>query len=289
MKKSNEVKIAYADAEPIKIRKKVLITPEIAEKYLAMSDKNRTIRQNFVERYANDMTNGDWYYPTGENIHFDTNNHLINGHHRLLACKKSGACFFSDIAFGLHPEVFKILDTNAVRGAADAYKLAGVKYYADAPAIIQNYHLIKQNMTADSAGGGTFKRRRRLTSSQSLSFYFNNQTFWEAVITSAKLRYSRFGKVLPSSLIGGLYAFLFHIDEVAADSFMKQLCEGLDVEHDVIYALRNKLIDDNKSYRRMTPKYRLALILKTWNIWRTKSPVAKLMFTPEKEEFPVAI
>ena len=67
-----------------------LITPQIAEQYLAKNSNNyRRLYKATVEQYASEMLNGEWIF-NGEAIKFNKSGKLVDGQHRLSAIVKSG-------------------------------------------------------------------------------------------------------------------------------------------------------------------------------------------------------
>lgn len=65
-----------------------LITPDIAEAYLARNKVNRKLNPRTVKNYARDMKNGKWQL-NSEGISFYEDGTLANGQHRLTAVIKS--------------------------------------------------------------------------------------------------------------------------------------------------------------------------------------------------------
>ena len=78
---------------------------------------------------------------------------------------------------------------------------------------------------------------------------------------------SGFCEIMTPSLIGGMYAHLHLINENYAVRFMTQLTTGIGIENDVITLLRNKLIQDKISPRKMPQSLKIALIIKAWNVF----------------------
>ena len=70
--------------------KRMKITPQRAEMYLATSLGNRKTNNNRVWEYARDMESGNWEeFSPASMIAFDKKGHLVDGHHRLMAVVKS--------------------------------------------------------------------------------------------------------------------------------------------------------------------------------------------------------
>lgn len=66
-----------------------VITPEMAEAYLANNFKHRDIKESKVDKYVETLKNGEWRF-NGKVITFNKDGVLMNGQHRLSAVVKSG-------------------------------------------------------------------------------------------------------------------------------------------------------------------------------------------------------
>lgn len=100
------------------------ITPKLAAEYLALSVGNRTIRPDVVAILATAMAHGQFLY-NADPIRFDTEGHLIDGHHRLTACVLANVPFTTAVARGLDPEVRTTIDIGLKRTLADHLKMRG--------------------------------------------------------------------------------------------------------------------------------------------------------------------
>lgn len=97
----------------------VLVTPELAVKWLEGNTHNREIRPALVERYARIMSNGQWVL-NGESIIFDNTGKLLDGQHRLWACFESKTPFQTVVITDVDPDAFLTIDQGAKRTAGDA-------------------------------------------------------------------------------------------------------------------------------------------------------------------------
>ena len=101
----------------------VNITPATAENYLRTSMGHRQLKHNVIASYARQMKEGRWRL-NGETICFDKENHLLNGHHRLEAVKKSGATVPMLIVYGVDDGSAVTYDCGKRRTAADVLRIA---------------------------------------------------------------------------------------------------------------------------------------------------------------------
>ena len=92
-----------------------LITPEIAEHYLATDQGNRNIRDSWVKKIARDIKN-DRFVETHQGIAFDEDGTLIDGQHRLLAVIKAQKPIVIDVARNVPRTSGINIDTGASRG-----------------------------------------------------------------------------------------------------------------------------------------------------------------------------
>lgn len=103
--------------------KKMLITPEMAERYLQTNQRNRNIKGYKVQKLEDDIKNGDWIV-THQGIAIDSNGKLIDGHHRLTAILKTGISCEMMVTFNA-VESEKI-DIGASRTDRDSMFMANV-------------------------------------------------------------------------------------------------------------------------------------------------------------------
>ncbi|WP_372938909.1 hypothetical protein, partial [Seonamhaeicola sp.] len=84
----------------------------------------------------------------------------------------------------------------------------------------------------------------------------------------------------------GLYALFCDRNEAYAEDFMNQLCTGQYLTNVTISLLRQKLMQDKMTQKRLPLNIRYSLILKTWNFYRKKKEVKLLKFDLSVEDFP---
>jgi len=83
---------------------------------------NRALKSHVVERYAEDMQNGDWQL-THQGISFDTRQLMGDGQHRCEACVKADSPFPTQVTVGQSPEARQVVDQGTIRTAGDALQL----------------------------------------------------------------------------------------------------------------------------------------------------------------------
>ena len=104
----------------------VLVTPEIAEKWLENNHGNRRLIQNRVMQFATDMEAGRWVDGHPHGIAFDDTGRLLDGQHRLQAVALSGVPITMRCSFGLAAEMQSMFDLGVPRQTGEVLRRAGV-------------------------------------------------------------------------------------------------------------------------------------------------------------------
>jgi len=260
--------------------KKELITPAIAEVYLQSNISNRRVKAPIVLQYAKDMQNGRWKDDTAEMIKISKTGVILDGQHRLLAVKKSNTAIWFMVAKGLDDDVFDVLDTGSRRNASDAFKVKNIKHENSIPSIISMYNYLKLGKRIG------IQKNDKATNAVLLEQYYQRENFWQNVARKSFQSYQAFAKILSPALIGGFYAYLSENDPEKAEMFINQLTTGGNITNNTINLLRNKLMQDKISPRKMPPTLKIALIIKTWNLFVKNEDIKLLKFDTVNENFP---
>lgn len=271
-------------ADHKRYNEEILITPDLAREYLAKNTTgNRQQRERKIAIFASDMLEGRWKRHTAETIKFNTKGIVVDGQHRLRAVIKANTSVWFECAFNIPDENFDVLDSGTARSFGDAFRISGVKNNNLVAAIIQQFNvLVHGGPFVDNAG-----KSKMLTSAGLLQRYHTNENYWDNVTKLAGTWYQCFGRILRPSLIGGLFAYFETLDATKAFNFWEQLCKPINADHHGISLLKNKLMQDKLSLRKMTQAHRFALIIKAWNAYRLGVECKRLSFDPSKENMPV--
>ena len=261
---------------------KILITPSMAKSYLENNSNNRKLRTAYVIRYANDMKNGKWIADTAECVKISKSGKVLDGQHRLMAIVKANVPVYMLVAFNVEDNVFDVLDTGATRSASDVFHISGVKNSNSLPSIIAYYNMLVENKIEANV------RISKNTNASLLEQYYDNKQYWDKITKHTYHLYNSFAKILPPSAIGGFYCYLSDLDPINAEKFMNQLCTGTDA-HPVINLLRNRLMQDKVSPRKVSMAVKAALIIKTWNFYKRNQCPRILIYNTVNETFPIAI
>lgn len=264
----------------MKIEKKT-ITPSIAKSMLEKNTNNRNCSQKTVTMYVNSMRKGLWKEDTFEMIKISKSGRILDGQHRLQAIIKSNMAINFHIAYDVADSVFDVLDTGKKRNAGDVFKINNIKNSRVVPSIIQLYFSLKNSYNI---------RSQQLTKSNSelILIYEENPTYWDSVATKTLGWYHNFSKIIAPQFIGGLFAYFHDINKDDAAIFIEELTSGISNNNSILI-LRKRLIDDKVSIRKISPEIKLALIIKTWNFYRTNKKISVLKFDQINEPFPTAI
>ena len=112
----------------------MLVTPELAKKWLEKNTNNRKIRLKVVDSYARDMVNGRWTL-NNDAITFDKDDVLTNGQHRLLAIIKSETSQYMAVMYGIEHNIN--MDRPVNRSVGD-----NLSIFSDLPEILTRRHCI---------------------------------------------------------------------------------------------------------------------------------------------------
>ena len=108
-----------------KIRtEQIMVTPQLAEKWLEGNTHNRPLRANRVEQYASDMKGGRWRL-THQGVAFSDTGVLLDGQHRLYAIWQTGIPIEMMVTYGLPEDSQQFIDEGLPRSVVDVQKLSG--------------------------------------------------------------------------------------------------------------------------------------------------------------------
>lgn len=269
-----------------------LITPEIAKKMLKQNlINNRIIDWPTIREYARQMMNGIWYEHTGESIKITENGTLVDGQHRLLALIEANVSLRFKVDYGVPEIAFKYIDSGKRRSAGDKFHCAGILNSRNMASGIIRYLVLKANRTIGNKGINVKTSKRNGYSFTELLDVYNQQPkIWDAALNMASNWYSKSGRLLKATEFLAFYMFLRDISEDDAFVFMEKFGEGINLSNnDPIKLLREKLTNAKLNPTMVLTGYvKTALIVKTWNYFRTNESIKVLRFSPDIDNFPIA-
>jgi hypothetical protein len=98
------------------------VTPELAELWLSLNHRNRTLRANLIRSFASDMSEGRWRFE-GSPIKFDITGQLIDGQHRLHAIVLASITVRMLVVVDIEADAMDVIDSGAKRTAGDMFRL----------------------------------------------------------------------------------------------------------------------------------------------------------------------
>lgn len=122
--------------------KVMLVTPEMATKWLANTIGNRHINKERVKTYVNDIKNG-WAL-NGQPIIISDKNHLMDGHHRLTAIVEAKTPARFVVTYGVKEETMATIDIGMRRSNSNVFAIAGIKNYAPISSIVNRFFTMNQ-------------------------------------------------------------------------------------------------------------------------------------------------
>lgn len=143
---------AAAPTEP-KFRT-VLVTPDLARRWLERNPGNRRVDPARVATYAAAMQRGAWL-ANGETVKFSPKGDLLDGQHRLHAVCKAGVSVRIAVAEGVSELARLTLDAGKPRTIADRFRMNGVgeraQVAAAAVVVIAHATLDRPRLDGDEA------------------------------------------------------------------------------------------------------------------------------------------
>lgn len=251
----------------------------MAQVMLKNNKGNRAVRYTKVLQYAKDIKEGRWKSDTYEFIKISKTGKILDGQHRLIAVVKASIPVWFHVAEDCDDNIFDVLDTGTQRNACDVFTITGVKNSNVIPSVIAKYNQIR-------IGRKFTQIHERATNAVLLEQYFEDEEFWQYVIKGTMNYYKHFAKILSPSIIGGFYSYFLKIDNDKAEEFISQLCTGVNVNNRVMHLLRQKLMADKVSSKKMNMGTKMALIIKAWNYFIEDKEPKILKYDNEREDFP---
>jgi hypothetical protein len=257
------------------------ITPERASEILSRNDGNRSIASAVVEKYARDISRGNWVL-NGQTIKIGKTGRLLDGQHRCAAAIKAKRGFEAIVVTGLDESIFDTFDLGARRSVGDILIDRGEQNTSTLAAVLRQLWLLQNGLLQYRAVSPTI--------SELLDTLEKHPEIRESVRLSSRIR-----DVVAPSLACALHYLFSRVDGRRADEFISRLGDGLyldDVSHPV-WKLRKRLLDDRASKKRdMSDAEKAAIIVKAWNAFFKGEPLFTLKWQnsgPKKEDFPAIL
>lgn len=265
----------------IKVEKK-LVTPAVAEQLLRNNIKNRALSRTNLQRLVDQMNDGEWQEETGESIKIASDGTLLDGQHRLTAIIQSGKSYEFLIISNLPNEAFNVIDTGKIRSSGDSLHIMGVKNYTNVAAMIKKYLYLKNgkyhNKQTDSLASTT----------KIVEEYRNAPEQWGNIFKRSNQLYLQSNRMIQQPMIGAFIKYLSETEPDECDVFFQKLCSGIGIEdeRDPIYILRNMLIENQISDKKMMVSAKNAYLIVTWNSFLQGKKYSAMPWKYLKDEMP---
>lgn len=241
----------------------VMVTPDIAERWLLANVGNRKLKPQKVAEFARDMAAGAWQY-TGEAIKFSRTGRLVDGQNRLNAVIRSGATVPMLVVRGLDDEAQRVMDTGAKRTSADDLTMHGEKH-ATILAAASRIALGVGEMGYGDA------HRYRATNSEIADFVAANPDIRTA---AAEAREVGSKMDCRPSLIAYAGWRLARIDEHEACAFFQAAATKVGLrEGDPVIAMCDRFADCRRRGLRLQNDVVFSVIFRAWNYRREGTSV----------------
>lgn len=267
----------------------VMVTPQMAQKWLKTGGKNRAISNSKVKEYADSMKAGKWVL-NGEGVLFDSNSKLIDGQHRLSAIILSAITLPLLIIRGIDdPKAFETIDRGKKRTVSDIVGMEGIKRSALTAAVAKR--LVAWNKCVDKSsftlGNEIFQK---IADYEILDYIkvnnHNIQPFITEMGGTLPVRRCGAGSALIAALI-----ICNETDEVATMLFIEGLKTGANLSmNSPISTLRDRLIDPPERRGVSWETEVMALTIKSWNKYLHGKSTKTLRWSTDridKEKFPI--
>lgn len=262
------------------------ITPAKAQEYLNTSVGNRPISKPTVHSYADTMKQGGWML-NGVPIVFDTEGHLLDGHHRLEAITMAGIPVKMDVCRGVAAEAFTTYDCGRHRSLGQLLAMQQVKNYNTVGSIVSvNETLVRSGKIWSNNHVGSAGRKR--TNTESYELYTRDPKGYNKAAEEA-VRLVHTARILNASWIGGIIYYLTHTGGYDHDyvlAFFESICSLDDGDIQPANLLRKRILREKLSNTMLTASQLFAFICIAWNAYITGKELKIIRFNDKIEEYP---
>jgi hypothetical protein len=266
----------------------VLVTPELAAKWLETMVINRALSTATVRRYVELMQAGEWKLDASP-MRFNTKGELMDGQHRLWAVIESGLEQRFLVVRNVTDDAFLVMDNGKRRNFGDTLsiqfpEMKNISSVAGATRII--YRASKGYSTPSL----TSSRGREISNEAMLAFFTENEDSVLAATAFGDRVYNKL-RAIPLSHWALLVWQFQTIDLDDANYFFQHLIDGKNQDDgSPILRLREFLMDELNAKARSHPE-RVAYVIKAWNLYRDGTTIQRLLVKlggANPEPYPVA-
>lgn len=262
-----------------------VITPEKAEKYLALNRKNRKKNESVLSMYKRDMENNRWKI-TGETIKFLKDGSLCDGQNRLIGCIRSGVPFETFVIRGISLEAMKAIDAGKSRSVKDYFDFEGIQYSTEITSGARKYLILSNGGITAFNTDGNGNTSRKLSVSEVYKEYESHKELYSDASRFSSFIYNK-SNLLTKAMIVALIRHLVgdknHSEERVKNFFLqfadeKPACSPVRL-------LRKKLMEDkDNKVKRLSGYVRRVYITKAWNAYAAGKELRQITYNPVQDE-----
>jgi len=233
------------------------LTAKQASALLEKNNVNRSVRDTVVDKYARDMSSGDWDLCMAP-IVIDVDGNILDGQHRLLAQVKTGEKIKWLVIRNAPKDAQKNIDTGAVRSIADHLHFAGEINSGLLAAVTRNVHKIKHGQMA----GGT-----PLSASEILRTLEEHPEIRHSTAKAMQTRGVSLTPIAPS-VLGAAHWMIGQVNgEPDADIFIWRISEMTnEPDGSPVLALMRRCNEIKRMRQHVKHRDFLAMTIKAWNL-----------------------
>ena len=244
---------------------KLLVSPELANKFLKKNIKNRDLKPKQMITLRKALENGHWIF-NGDTITFDKDGNVVDGQHRLQMVIDTGISIVFIVVYGVDVGAKKTKDTGAKRNLADYLQMEG---YANATNLAATIRAVSGYYVDDAPKClGESPNRYTVTVQDGLEIL---EAHPELIKSSWYAINNKKNAPISPCAIATLYQVLTEISDEVGTEFMDQLINGTNLKFgSPIWKVRNFLLQkkmDSKCGKCSSLRigYVCAVIIKAWN------------------------
>jgi hypothetical protein len=251
---------------------RVLVTPEMAERWLTKNRNIRAIDNHHVQKMLSDMISGNWR-DFVDPIRFGLDGYLIDGQHRLTAIARFGQPVWVWVVNGIDSENALMIDTGEKpRSLGNQLTARGVSNAAQVGSTIAWYCKFTRGANQSEA----LVRYITPTLTDALSILAAHP----GLVESYKRTHSRRG-IRQASMVAAFIYIADTVDSAKCAEFFEAVATGLGLtDTHPAYHYRNKAnpVSMSRNYR-YTPNEMAALLVKAWRLFYLDRPCTRLTWT----------
>lgn len=266
----------------------VKVTPELAASWLLLNQGNRTPSRAKIQRFAAAIKAGKWFL-NGETVKFSVSGRLLDGQSRLEAIVKAGVPAVLEIRAGLPDDAQKSMDIGETRKGTHTLEMMGEKYpIILSPALRWIFRWENDSL---SSRGKSKTDNVSVLENMEIEPMLKRHEGLRASVGWCVSAGHKVADMMPASEAAFFHYLLGQASTAKRDTFFAALATGLGLtEKSPAYHLRERLLSDRASTKRMGVRERMALTIKAWNAHYNGEHMALLQFVQSgarNEAFPV--